>query len=112
MTTGVAGRAERSGIVPSVAVIALLLLMGCATPPAQPPAPASDSDWGLVQMECRGDETGMSSACRVLSERPAGRGFGASALETARRNPVPMERGAVVRYTVRYRLDAAGPPKP
>lgn len=76
-------------------------------------APVND---GVVTLECRVIRDGRLSDCVILSETPAGQGFGQAALEAARRARVSRETfgratsGAKVRFTTRFRLDDSGPP--
>ena len=65
---------------------------------------------GTVVLSCNASADGKPSDCSVVSEDPAGAGFGAAALtamQTARFSPrtlVGAAPGAKVRFTIRFRL--------
>jgi protein TonB len=65
---------------------------------------------GTVVLSCHSDPDGRPTGCSVVSETPAGAGFGAEALaamQTARFSPRSIQGaapGATVRFTVRFRV--------
>ena len=65
---------------------------------------------GVVLVECRVSREGTVGDCVILSETPAGHGFGAAALNGARRarmTPGSVRNvavGGTVRFTTRFRL--------
>ncbi len=64
---------------------------------------------GEVRLECTVQDDGRLQDCNVLSERPAGQGFGEAALSAAgqaRLEPDALRApGAKVQYSIRFRLD-------
>ncbi|MBU1383998.1 MAG: hypothetical protein KJ916_04000 [Alphaproteobacteria bacterium] len=80
------------------------------SPTTIPPAEAvPSSDEGAVTLECRRDGDRLKD-CVIVSETPAGQGFGAAALSLARRarlHPRTVEQAlpdAKIVYTTRFRL--------
>lgn len=71
---------------------------------------------GAVVVECVVQPDGSLADCAVLSERPAGRGFGEAALDSARQARIridandPHRPGAKIRYTVRFRQERSRRP--
>lgn len=71
---------------------------------------------GAATLECRVSHDGRLRDCIVISETPAGQGFGQAALEAASRARLSREilaqaaRDAKVRFTTRFRLDETGRP--
>ena len=71
---------------------------------------------GAATLECRVNRDGRLRDCIVISETPAGQGFGQAALEAASRARVSREtldraaRDAKVRFTTRFRLGDSAPP--
>lgn len=65
---------------------------------------------GVVVLECRISRDGGPEDCVILSETPAGQGFGEAALASAHRSRLSRRdvQGAgpdgTVRFTVRFRL--------
>lgn len=63
---------------------------------------------GAVVVECVVQPDGRLADCAVLSERPAGRGFGEAALDRASQSRVRVDAnetlrvGAKIRYIVRF----------
>ncbi|RZJ95753.1 MAG: TonB family protein [Brevundimonas sp.] len=63
---------------------------------------------GRVTLQCTVQSSGNLSDCSVVSEDPAGAGFGAAALAAARRSRVSPRtvdgaaEGATVRWTTRF----------
>lgn len=85
---------------------AMTALVGaCGT--VEPPVPAEGQ--GVVRLECAVLEDGRLADCKVLSERPAGQGFGEAALRAAgqaRLEPDALRPpGAKIQYSIRFRLD-------
>jgi TonB family protein len=68
-----------------------LALQEAPSPTTQPPAPlpdveiAADPRQGAVVLDCAVRTDGRLHDCRIVSERPRGRGFGQVALAGARR---------------------------
>lgn len=106
-----------------LATLVGLALPGQETvPPTEPPttlpevevvAPVTE---GMATLECRVHHDGRLSDCVILSETPAGEGFGQAALEATRRARLDRRTvdqaasGAKVRFTTRFRLDDFGRP--
>ncbi len=97
-----------------VALAGLTLLSGCAAPPgaavsndhllAESFAPTEQD--GSVVLECILSGTADLTECQVVSETPAGQGFGQAALDMAK-NAKMKPGGAAgqrVRFTTRFRL--------
>jgi protein TonB len=66
---------------------------------------------GRVVFRCTIDDNGQLTACEVLSETPAGEGFGEAALRLSRRFRLPTETttgaataGGVVQIPIQFRL--------
>ena len=65
---------------------------------------------GVVVLECGVLRSGAVRDCVVISETPAGQGFGSAALSAARRARLPARsippNGGKVRFTTRFRLQS------
>ena len=77
-----------------------------------PPAARAAGVEGRAMLSCRINKEGRVEACRVVSEEPAGHGFGEAAIglsEKFRMNPRrgPSPAGATVQIPVSFKL----PPK-
>lgn len=83
-----------------------LLGAGCTSVPA--PVVLAEGE-GVVRLKCLVQEDGQFANCRVLSERPAGRGFGEAALRAAQQSRLDPDAlrapGSEIEYNVRFRLD-------
>ena len=93
-----------------VAILTIPIVAACATPRATPAVQAADE--GLAQLECVITELGALGPCKVLSERPAGHGFGQAALDIMSSNaqvrlPAGTERGNV-RFSAVFAKDQSG----
>jgi TonB family protein len=97
----------------------LMLLMGQATTPEAPATPVPDVEAvagqareGTVELECTVQPDGRVSDCIVRSETPRGMGFGAAALNAARRarlspqNRAGVATGGKVRFRTTFQLQA------
>lgn len=102
--------------------ILLAMLVGLAlpgqdpSPPVEPVTPFTDVEvaappnQGAVTLECRVGRNGSLSDCVIISETPAGQGFGEAALEAARGTRLDRRAadqsgsGGKVRFTIRFRL--------
>lgn len=87
------------------AVILALGATGCAGL-ARPSAPEA----GYATIECAVAPDGRPANCRVLSEAPAGMGFGAAALDIVQRgrlSPRTLKVGADAKFVVRVPFTSA-----
>ena len=87
-----------------------LTVAGCASG-VEAPVVLADGE-GLVRVRCMAQQDGRLKDCEVVSERPAGHGFGEQALRMAgqaRLDPDVLrgESGSMLEYTMRFRLDDA-----
>ena len=106
-----------------LAILAGFILSGQATsPPTEPPTTlptvevVAPADQGSATLECRVLRDGRLTDCVIISETPAGQGFGQAALEGAgrarlsRRTVEQAASGGKIRFTTRFRLDDTGRP--
>ena len=101
-----------------VLAASLALVAGCAgTDPGRPRLVAGAD--GVAVMECVVGEDGRLNDCRIVSERPEGRGLGEATLalaselnmrETTRQGHPTA--GSRVRIPIQWRLDEDGAPSP
>ena len=115
---GAAGRGwmMRSGLVGQSSIVAVLLFAsGCATP-AGTGIQLVDGAEGITVVECRVQANGRLDQCLVVSETPAGEGWGEEALEAAERfrmNTVDRHGqstvGSRVRISMTWRQDDDAP---
>ena len=93
----------------------LMLLMGQATTPEAPATPVPNVEavagrearQGAVELECTVQADGRVVGCVILSETPAGMGFGQAALSAARRarlSPRSVDRSGKVRFRTTFQL--------
>lgn len=80
-------------------------------PPVEEVAPVTE---GVVTLDCRVSNDGRLRDCIVISETPAGQGFGQAALEAAskvRRGAFGADaRGGKIRFTTRFQPEDSRPP--
>lgn len=84
-----------------------VLVAGCAN--VQAPVALAEGE-GLVRLRCDAQADGRLTECKIVSEQPAGQGFGEAALRGAGRARVETDvlRGAAgpeVEFNIRFRLD-------
>ena len=97
-------------------ILGLFALAGGCASVAAPVAPVVLAEGeGVVRVNCRVQEDGQLTRCRILSEQPRGLGHGERALRAAGQARLDtgmawnLSPGAEVEYSIRFRPDDPAP---
>jgi TonB family protein len=87
----------------------LLLGAGCGSTKVEAPVVLAEGE-GAVRVQCLARPDGRLTDCKVLSERPAGQGFGEAALRAAGQARIDTDMlrgspGVKVEFNMRFRPD-------
>ena len=85
------------------------LVTGCASASAEAPVVLAEGE-ALVRVQCVAQADGHLTDCKILSEQPAGQGFGEAALRGAGQARVDTDvlrgaSGTEIEFNMRFRLD-------